>query len=113
MICLWCDAPFPERENALHPKICLACCGGVDMLTHCDKPGHALPTIGPVCAECEREAEVRARRIARNAPKLAQLREIRAQHVRDFNKPWPGLEFGKAHFGMMLDSAIAALEEKP
>jgi hypothetical protein len=111
--CLWCDASFPARENALHPQICLDCCGGVDMLTHCgDNPKHAIPTVGPKCFECEHEAEVRARRVARNAPFLAQLREIRAQHVRDFNKAWPGMNFGKAHFGMMLDGAISALEEK-
>jgi hypothetical protein len=110
--CLWCDAPFPARENATHPQICLDCCGGVDTTTYCDKPGHVLPTIGPVCATCENEKQTRARRVARNAQQLAVLREIRAQHVRDFNKAWPGMNFGKAHFGMMLDGAIGALEEK-
>ena len=40
---------------------------------------------------------------------LRSLKAIRAQHVRDFNKPWPGCEFGKGHFGMMVDGAIAEL----
>ena len=41
---------------------------------------------------------------------VADLKAIRAQHIRDFNKPWPGCEFGKAHFGMMVDNAIRDLE---
>lgn len=110
-VCAWCDGPFPARENALHPHVCLACLGGADVLTRCARPGHELPTIGPVCAVCEHEAEVRARRIERNAPHLAQLRQIRAQHVADCHQPWPGMNFGKAQFGMMLDACIAELEE--
>lgn len=40
----------------------------------------------------------------------AALREIREQHVKDFNKPWPGMEFGKAHFGQMLDRALELVD---
>lgn len=50
-----------------------------------------------------------AREVARQKA-LASLRVIRAQHVRDFHKPWPGCEFGKAHFGQMLDGAIKTLK---
>ena len=109
--CLWCDAQFSPREKSRYPKVCLDCCGGVDTTTYCDK--HELPTIGPVCAACENEADTKARRVARNAPRLASLRAIRAQLVADFHKAWPGAEFGKAHFGMMLDGLISDLEEKP
>jgi len=42
---------------------------------------------------------------------LRSLKVIRAQHVRDFNKPWPGCEFGKGHFGMMVDGAVSDLEK--
>jgi hypothetical protein len=105
--CLWCDAPCegplcaPCKAANEHPP------------TYCKKPGHELPTLGPVCAACENEAHTKARRVARNTASLASLRAIRAQHVADFNKPWPGLEHGKALFGMMLDGAISDLEEKP
>lgn len=40
---------------------------------------------------------------------LASLREIRDQHIRDFNKPWPGIEHGKAIFGMAITTAINSL----
>jgi hypothetical protein len=53
-----------------------------------------------------------ARKVAREES-VCTLREIRAQHVRDFHKAWPGAEFGKAHFGMMVDGAIGDTEEKP
>ena len=46
-----------------------------------------------------------------DARALTSLKEIRAQHVRDFDKPWPGCEFGKGHFGMMVDGASADLEK--
>ena len=43
---------------------------------------------------------------------LAQLREIRAKHVRDFRAPWPGIEHGKAILGMSIDAAIRDLENQ-
>ena len=42
---------------------------------------------------------------------LEQLKRIREQHVAEMHKPWPGMEFGKAHVGQMLDGAIASLEK--
>lgn len=51
-------------------------------------------------------------RAAAEAETIRSLRAIRAQHVADFNKPWPGLEHGKALFGQMLDGAIGDLEKK-
>lgn len=44
---------------------------------------------------------------------LCQLKQIRAQHVAEFHKNWPGANFGKALFGQMLDGAISDLEKKP
>jgi hypothetical protein len=41
---------------------------------------------------------------------ILSLQQIRANHVRDFHKSWPGMEFGKAHFGMMIDGALAELK---
>ena len=43
---------------------------------------------------------------------LASLRAIRAQHVRDFNAPWHGMEHGKAIVGQAIDAAIAELAAK-
>jgi hypothetical protein len=43
---------------------------------------------------------------------LEQLHNIRAQHVRDFAKPWPGAEVGKTILGQALDGAILDLTEK-
>lgn len=45
----------------------------------------------------------------RDAQTLAQLREQREAHVRDFAKPWPGCEHGKAIVGRALDGAIDAV----
>ena len=50
-----------------------------------------------------------ARRAA-DAAALAQLRAIRAQHVADFGRPWPGSEHGKVLIGRAVDGAIDAIE---
>jgi hypothetical protein len=44
---------------------------------------------------------------------LDNLKIVRAQHVAEVlsHKPWPGMEFGKAHVGQMIDGAIASLED--
>jgi hypothetical protein len=34
---------------------------------------------------------------------------MRADLVRDWHKPWPGAEHGKALVGMMIDGALADL----
>lgn len=41
---------------------------------------------------------------------LQQLKEIREDFIRDFNKPWPGMEFGKYHIGIGLNKAIEEIE---
>lgn len=56
-------------------------------------------------------SRVEARRTA-DAVALTQLRAIRAQHVRDFHVPWPGLEHGKALLGQSIDGAIRELLER-
>jgi hypothetical protein len=46
------------------------------------------------------------------AEALASLRQIRADHVRDFDKPWLGAEHGKAIVGQAIDGAISCLESE-
>jgi len=102
--CLWCDAPTDE-------KLCPTCRAAHDHPLHyCAVNPKHLPTHGDECAECQWNAAAKARAQAINAPIIASLKRIRAQHIAEWAKPWPGLEFGKAHFGMMLDSAIKRLE---
>ena len=43
---------------------------------------------------------------------LDDLRAIRARHVQEFDRPWPGLEHGKALFGRMVNGVIEDLEKK-
>lgn len=110
-LCLWCDAPC---EGKLCP-VCNTCphCAVPTTehpLFHCTAdPRHTVPTIGHFCSECDHIAAANARRAAINAPIIAQLQAIRAQHIADWDKPWPGMEFGKALFGMSLDAAIKDL----
>lgn len=40
---------------------------------------------------------------------LDDLLVIRAQHISDFHKPWPGLEYGKTIMGQSIDGAIREL----
>jgi len=68
----------------------------------------ALYTLRPTSgSEFPRRAEVCEKR---RQESLTQLREIRAQHVRDFYQPWSGAEHGKALVGSSIDGAIADLE---
>lgn len=126
--CLWCCDPCEG-------KLCSVCntCPHCEVPTtehplfHCTvDPRHTVPTLGHSCFECDLIAEAKARRAARNAPIIATLKAIRAQHVQVTTvpeyiygvepratfagKPWQGMEFGKALFGMMLDGAIKELE---
>jgi hypothetical protein len=78
-------------------------------LFHCPIPGH-LPTLGPSCCTCDLLAQAKARQAEANAPRLAQLRTIRAKFIAERHIPWPGAEFGKGIFGMCLDNAIGQLE---
>jgi len=110
--CLWCDSPCEGR-------LCAAC----NTCPHCTTPiadhplfhctvdaRHTVPTLGHSCAECDYIEEAKARRAAVNAPLIVALQAIRERHIADWHRPWPGLEFAKAHVGMMIDSAIEALE---
>lgn len=45
-----------------------------------------------------------------DAEGLTSLRRIRAQHVLEFDKPWPGAEHGKAIVGRAIDRAIKEVE---
>ena len=67
------------------------------------------------CADVDLRAD-RLRRIEAIRPeieaRIAGLEKMRADHVRDWYKPWPGMEFCKALFGMSLDAEIADLRKK-
>ena len=47
---------------------------------------------------------------AANIAAIRSLRMIRADLVREWHRPWPGCEHGKAIVGMAIDGAIAELE---
>lgn len=43
---------------------------------------------------------------------LRSLAVIRAAHVRDFRRPWPGCNFAKALIGQAIDGAIADVRKR-
>jgi len=43
---------------------------------------------------------------------LSSLRIIRDQHIRDFNRPWPGCNFAKAILGNAINGAISETESR-
>lgn len=43
---------------------------------------------------------------------LRSLHEIKRQHIRDWVKPWPGCEHGKAIIGNAINGAIKKIEEE-
>ena len=51
-----------------------------------------------------------AREVA-DSQALRSLKAIREQHVKDFHRPWPGLEYGKAILGKSIDGAIQEVEK--
>lgn len=80
----------------------------MDALIYCDKLHHGW-TEGDRCAICQQDAENAARRAAENAPRIKSLRAARERLIAGWHKPWPGMEFGKAHVGQMIDAALADL----
>ena len=81
----------------------------------CSDDGHECWFASHCCRPIDGLGELPSRKTAQDIARhraVADLKAIRAQHIRDFNKPWPGCEFGKAHFGMMVDAAIYELEDK-
>lgn len=72
---------------------------------------HSSHSLRPIDGLGDLPSRKTAQEVARHRS-LAALKSIREQHVRDFHKPWPGCEFGKAHFGRMVDKAIEDLEDK-
>lgn len=85
-----------------------------DVLVRYDS-GREVWHASHACRPIDDQGDLPSRREAQEAARvssLASLRAIRAQHVRDFHKPWPGCEFGKAHFGQMVDRAIEELERR-
>ena len=53
-----------------------------------------------------------AAQVAADEEALQSLQTIRAQHVADWHKPWPGCEHGKAIIGQALDGAIADVKSR-
>ena len=51
-------------------------------------------------------------RAAARSVAIQQLEAIRAQHVQDFYRPWPGAEHGKALVGQMIDGALRQLKDE-
>lgn len=100
--CKWCDAPTIET-------LCGDCRAVHDgPVFVCPKPNH-LQTLGTECAECVHNATMAKERAERNAPIIASLRVIRANLIRDWHKPWPGCEHGKAIIGQCIDLALKDL----
>jgi len=60
--------------------------------------------LGPLPSRHEAQEAARIKTIA-------QLKAIREAHVRDFHKPWQGMEYGKAIVGRALDEAIKTVEK--
>lgn len=52
-----------------------------------------------------------ARRKA-DAEALDSLRAIKAKHIAEWNKPWPGAEHGKAIIGNAINGAIAEVKSR-
>jgi hypothetical protein len=61
-----------------------------------------IDDCGPLPSREEEQA--RAKREA-----VRSLKAIRAKLVAEWNKPWPGAEFGKALVGQAIDGALADL----
>jgi hypothetical protein len=40
---------------------------------------------------------------------IAQLLQIRAGLIQDWNKPWPGMNFAKGMLGQSIDAVLAEL----
>lgn len=67
------------------------------------------------CRPIDGLGDLPSRKTAQEAARhrsLASLRSILADHIRDFNKPWPGAEHGKAIVGNSIVNAIKELENK-
>lgn len=69
-----------------------------------------LPPELQLCDECQRSCDEPEQPPAPKPidPHVESLRRILVQHIRDFNKPWPNMEFAKSMFGNMV---LGALEE--
>ena len=76
--------------------------------TECAHPSNNLRPIdglGPLPSRLEA-------RIAADELALTRLEKIRDDHIRDFHKPWPGCEHGKALVGMGITGAIEDIKAR-
>lgn len=103
----WGETGTAVRWEPLSPAMC-------DVLVrHGDgqEVWHASHTLRPTDGFGQLPSRAEARKVARNKAR-SQLRAIRAQHVRDFNEPWPGAEFAKTIIGRAIDGALADLDQQ-
>mgnify|MGYP000316897762 CR=1 FL=1 len=108
LACIWCDEPI---GGPIVYRLCASCAPLGDVTYACTAGRGHLPTFSSAtCASCDEDVARAARVRAQVAPRIAELREMRADHVRDFRKPWPGMDFAKALFGQMVDGAISDLQ---
>jgi hypothetical protein len=79
-----------------------------------DDDGHECWFASHCCRPIDGLGDLPSRQDAQECARqrsLADLRVILDNHVRDFNKPWPGCEFGKAIVGNAIVGAIRELEK--
>jgi len=106
--CLWCEDPMP---GPLALRICRTCAPLGDILYHCTAGKNHLPTFSSLsCGQCDENAARIVRVRARVEPEIESMRKMRADHIRDWNKPWPGMNFAKAIVGRMIDAVISDYE---
>lgn len=108
--CIWCEDPL---GGPLALRVCRMCAPLGNVTYECTEGKGHLPTFSSnSCATCEENAARIARVRARVEPEIASLRKMRADLIRDWNKPWQGMNFAKAIVGRMIDGAIAGFEEE-
>lgn len=73
----------------------------------CWYASHGMRALGGYPLPCRKAAVAAAEERA-----ARQLRQIRADLIAEWNRPWPGLEHGKAILGLAIDGALKSLESK-
>lgn len=110
ILCLWCDDRMP---GPLAIQVCLRCAPLGNVTHRCNAGRNHLPTFSALsCASCDESAARLARVRSEIAAKIADLEKLIADHVRDWYKPWPGMEHAKAIVGRMFTGEIADLNRR-
>jgi len=110
LLCLWCDDRLP---GPLAAQVCLRCAPLGNIVHHCCAGRNHLPTFSSLsCATCDESATRLARVRAEIAPQIADLEKMISDHIRDWHKPWPGMNFAKAIVGRMFTGALDDLNRR-